>query len=54
MVFTLLICFSALVTLLAGVQVQTAFGSFLLYFINLADGAIIAMAYTSPLRERFE
>ena len=53
LVFALLTLFSALITLLSGLQVETAFGSFCLFIANLADGGILLMAYTSPLKERF-
>lgn len=51
--FVVLTVVSLLFALLGGVQVHTAFGSFLLLSVNLADGAILVMAYTSPLKERF-
>jgi len=54
LVFVALSVFWILTAPLGGVQVQTAFGSFLLLLTNLADGAILVMAYTAPLKERFE
>lgn len=53
LVFALGIAFFALFTLLAGVQVDTAYGSFLGTIINLANGAILVMAFTAPLKDRF-
>jgi hypothetical protein len=53
LVFTCLIGFFGVARLLAGVQVETALDSLLGYITNIADGAVIVMAYTSPLRERF-
>jgi hypothetical protein len=53
-VFTMMMAFSALLALLSGVSVQTAFGSFLGHIGALADGAILVMAYTSPLKEEFD
>lgn len=54
LVFTALIAFTVITSLLGGLSVQTAFGSFLLWLTNLADGAILVLAYTPPLKERFE
>jgi hypothetical protein len=53
MVFTLLIVFDAVLTLLGGVVVNIALGSFLGLVETMADGAILVMAYTSPLKDRF-
>lgn len=53
-VFAALSAFWIMMSLLGGVQVQTAFGSFLLLLSNMADGAILVMAYTPPLKQRFE
>ena len=53
-VYTWTILFSFVMTFFAGVEVQTAFGSSLLLVCNLADGAILVMAYTQPLKTRFE
>lgn len=53
-VFAAFSVFWIVTSFLGGVQVQTAFGSFLLLLTNMADGAILVMAYTSPLKERFE
>lgn len=52
-VFLMLTAFFIITSPLVGVQVQTALGSFLLQLTNLADGAILVMAYTAPLKERF-
>lgn len=52
-VFLWLTLFSTVTALLGGVTVQTAFGTFLCLITNLADGAILAMAYSTPLKERF-
>lgn len=54
LVFTLLSAFWLLDVLLAGIQVRTAFDSFLFLASSMADGAILASAYTSPVKERFE
>lgn len=54
LVFAAFSAFWIVMSLLGGVQVQTAFGSFLLLLSNMADGAILVMAYTLPLKERFE
>ena len=54
LVFTMLSAYFILTSPLDGVQVQTALGSFLLLLTNMADGAILVMAYTTPLREKFE
>ena len=53
LVFAMLAAFFIVTCPLGGVQVQTAFGSFLLLLTNMADGAILVMAYTPPLKERF-
>jgi hypothetical protein len=53
LVFTMLTGFYIILSLLGGVCVQTSLESFLCYFGNLADGAILVLAYTSPLREKF-
>jgi hypothetical protein len=53
LVFAMLAAFFIVMCLLGGVQVQTAYGSFFLLLTNMADGAILVMAYTAPLKERF-
>lgn len=53
LVFALLTGFSIALSILGGVQVQTALGSFLLLLTNMADGAILVMAYTPPLKDTF-
>jgi hypothetical protein len=54
LVFAMLAAFFLVTCPLAGVQVQTAFGSSLLLLTNMADGAILVMAYTAPLQKRFK
>ena len=54
LVFAALSAFWLLTTFLGGVQVQTASGAVLLMVSHMADGAILVMAYTSPLKERFQ
>jgi hypothetical protein len=54
LVFTLLTAFFTVMFLLLGVQVDTAFGSFLSFIATMADGAILVMAYTPPLQNRFQ
>jgi hypothetical protein len=54
LVFVMLTAFFIVTYPLGGVQVQTAFDSFLLLLNNMADGALLVMAYTAPLKERFE
>lgn len=53
-VFASLCVFWIIMAPFDGIQVQTAFGSLLLLLTNMADGAILVLAYTSPLKERFE
>ncbi len=53
-VFLMLTAFFVVTSPLGGVQVQTALGSFLLQLTNLADGAILVLAYTTALKQRFE
>ena len=53
-VFAAFSAFWIIMSLLGGLAVQAAFGSFLLLLTNMAGGAILVMAYTSPLKERFE
>ena len=54
LLFAMLAGFLTVMTIFGGIQVDTAFGSFLLGLTNMADGAILIMAYTAPLKERFE
>jgi hypothetical protein len=54
MVYAALCAFWIATSPLGGVQVNTAFGSFLLLLSNMSAGALLVMAYTSPLKERFE
>jgi hypothetical protein len=53
-VFTSLSAFLLIMLPFGGLQVQTGFGSFLQLITNMADGAILVMAYTAPLKVRFE
>jgi len=52
-VFTLLVGFFAVAALLAGLGVLTALSTCLGDMFWLAGGAILVMAYTRPLKERF-
>lgn len=53
LVFTSLLAFFAFTSLFQGLATETAFSWFLAYISNLADGAILVMAYTSPLKNKF-
>lgn len=53
-VFAALSVFSVITSLLGGIQVQTALGSYLGTMAGMANGAILVMAYTPPLRQQFE
>ena len=53
MLFSLLTVFNLITSLLGGVQIATAFGSCLGAVTSLADGAILVMAYSSPLAKKF-
>lgn len=54
LVFVMLTVFWIATCPLGGLQVQTAFGSFLLLLLNLANGGMLVLAYTAPLKEKFE
>jgi hypothetical protein len=41
-------------SLLGGLRVETALGATMGSIIMLGDGAVITLAFTSPLRERFQ
>ena len=51
--FTGLIGLSIVITLLGGMHVGLASESFVLYLANLSDGAVLVLAYWSPLRKKF-
>jgi len=53
LVFAALSVFFIIVSLLSGIHVQTAFGSCLLLIGDMADGALLVLAYTPPMRGRF-
>ncbi len=53
LVYTLLLATGLLLTPLSGVYVTVGIGSLLSGCVNMADGAILVMAWTPPLRERF-
>jgi hypothetical protein len=53
LVFAALTVFFGIMSFLSGVQVSTPLGSFVLQIMYLADGAILLMAYTAPLKNRF-
>ena len=52
--YAALAAFNLLVFLLAGIDTRLAVESFLIQFTTMADGAIIAIAYWSPLSKRFK
>jgi len=49
----MLTCFDVFLSLLGGVNTQPALGSFLAYVANLSAGAILVMAFSRPLRDKF-
>lgn len=51
--YAILLAFSLADSLVAGLQASSALSSFLGYLCSLCDGAIIILAYSSPLRFRF-
>ncbi len=51
--YAILLAFSVANSLAAGLQATSALSSFLGYLASLCDGAIIILAYFSPLRARF-
>ena len=51
--YTALVVFGMATTLLGGMQTALAVESFLFYLLNLGDGAILALAYWTPLRDEF-
>ena len=53
LVYTSLLALSALLAPLSGIFVSVGIGSLLSTLICMADGAILVMAWTTPLRERF-
>jgi hypothetical protein len=53
LVFALLLAFLAVASLFEGLQTQTAFSGFLIYVSTLCDGAILVLAYASPLKNKF-
>jgi hypothetical protein len=52
--FLFLVIFSTALSPLFGAQVETAGGATLLAIANIADGAVLAMAYLSPLKNEFK
>jgi hypothetical protein len=54
LVFLVLTGFNLLLTLLGGMMTLMAFEAFLVTAATLMDGAILALAYLSPLKESFE
>lgn len=52
-VYGFLLVFGVTAALLGGVQVCTAFGCWMSTLGTMADGAILLMAYTAPLKGRF-
>lgn len=53
LLFLLLTAFWAVAALIGGLHVYSAFGAFLGGIVGLGDGAMLALAYVSPLRKRF-
>jgi hypothetical protein len=51
--YTALTVYTIATTLLCGMVATLAVESFLVYLSTLGDGAILALAYWSPLREKF-
>jgi len=51
--YSALVVFGMATTLLGGMQTALAVESFLFYLLNLGDGAILALAYWTPLRDEF-
>ena len=51
--YAALTLFFVLVTFFSGVAVQTGFGAFFGVVTNLSDGALLAIAFLSPVKERF-
>jgi hypothetical protein len=51
--YTALIVFGMVTSLLSGMNTGLAVESFLIFLVNLADGAILALAYWTPLRKKF-
>lgn len=45
--------FYGVASLLGGLTVSTATGVFLGYLMNLSEGAVLVMAFTPPLRDKF-
>jgi hypothetical protein len=54
LLFLLLTGFGLVTSILGGVQVDTALGSLFGAVTTMADGAILVMAYTNPLKARFK
>jgi hypothetical protein len=52
-VFVGLAIYSAVTSLLGGVNVSTGTGVFLGYLLALCEGAVLVLAFTSPIRDRF-
>jgi zinc-ribbon domain len=51
--YTALTVYTIATTLLCGMVASLAVESFLIYLSNLGDGAILALAYWSPVRDKF-
>lgn len=51
--FVLIEVYFGVTSLLGGLAVATATESFLLYLMNLCTGAVLVLAYTPPLRDKF-
>jgi hypothetical protein len=53
LVFTMLTTFSIAMSILGGMHVETPFGSFLAGINSIASGAVLIMAYATPLKTKF-
>jgi hypothetical protein len=51
--YSAMVVYGVAMTLLGGMQTALAVESFLVFLLNLADGAILALAYCTPLRYEF-
>jgi hypothetical protein len=52
--YTALLVFFVLLEFFSGVNVKTGFGSFFGAITNMSDGALLIIAYLSPVKEKFE
>jgi hypothetical protein len=54
LLYAFLVGFNMFTMLVGGVGVNLPAESFLLYLTNMSDGAVLVLAYWSPLRKRFQ